>query len=92
MDLPKFEGDPLKWRQFRTLFSTAIKTRADEFSELDKRALLGKSLLNTQVKDMLHNAPDSATLEELLAELQQRFGRPVVVPLLIKKTHLLDVL
>jgi len=40
VELPKFDGNPIHWRHFETLFSTAIRTRASGFSNLDKRCLL----------------------------------------------------
>ncbi len=86
VDLPKFSGDSLQWRNFQSMFSAAIRTRAAGFSELDKRCLLIDSVLSKDGKDILNNAPEDATMDDLLDRLHIRFGRPqVVVPLLIQK-------
>ncbi len=86
VQLPKFDGDPLQWRHFSNLFTTAIKTRASGFSELDKRCLLVESLLSKEAKMEVTNAPDDVSLDELMELLRKRFGRPqTVVPILINQ-------
>ncbi len=86
VQLPKFDGDPLQWRYFSNLFTTAIKTRSSGFSELDKRCLLVKSLLSKETKMEVTNVPDDVSLDELMELLRKRFGRPqMVVPIVIKQ-------
>ncbi len=86
VELPKFDGDPLQWRKFYTMFTVAITTRADGFSELDKKCLLSNFILPKDVKDIVDNAPKKEYLSQLLERLKRRYGRPqVVVSLLIKK-------
>ncbi len=86
VQLPKFDGDPLQWRHFSNLFTTAIRTRAGGFSELDKRCLLVESLISPEAKMEVTNAPEEASLDELMELLCQRFGRPqTIVPILIKQ-------
>ncbi len=53
VELPKFDGDPLQWRKFHTMFTAAITTRAVEFSELDKKCLLSNSILPKDGKDIM---------------------------------------
>lgn len=85
--LPKFDGNPINWRHFETLFSTAIKTRASGFSNLDQRSLLMEALTTQEAKAIVRSFPiDDAPVEKILDKLRLRFGRPqVVIPLLIKK-------
>ncbi len=86
VDLPKFSGEPLRWRKFQAMFIAAIRTRAAGFSELDKRCLLMDSIQSRDGKDIISNATEDATMDDLLEHLRVRFGRPqVVVPLLIQK-------
>ncbi len=87
VELPKFDGHPVHWRHFETLFSTAIRTRASGFSNLDIRCLLMDALLPLEAKEVVRSFPmDDAPLDDLLCRLRQRFGRPqLVVPLLVQK-------
>ncbi len=86
VELPKFDGDPLQWRKFHTIFTVAFTTRAVGFSELDKKCLLSNSILPKDVKDIVDNAPEKEDLSQLLERLKRRYGRPqFVVSLLIKK-------
>ncbi len=92
VQLPKFDGDPLQWRHFSNLFTTAIRTRAGGFSELDKRCLLVESLISPEAKMEVTNAPEEASLDELMELLSQRFGRPqTIVPILIKQVSKPDL-
>ncbi len=87
VELPKFAGNPTHWRHFETLFSTAIRTRASGFSNLDVRCLLIDALQSLEAKEVVRSYPeDDAPLDDLLCRLRQRFGRPqIVVPLLVQK-------
>ncbi len=87
VELPKFDGNPINWRHFETLFSTAIRTRASGFSNLDVRCLLMDALQSAEAKEVVRSYPeDDAPLDNLMGRLRQRFGRPqLVVPLLVQK-------
>ncbi len=87
VELTKFNGDLLQWRHFENLFTTAIATRASDFSPLDSKCLLLESLQTSEAKEIVRTFPEDDTdLSKILARLRLRFGRPqVVVPLIINK-------
>ncbi len=87
VELHKFNGNPLQWRRFDNLFTTAIATQASGFSPLDIKCLLLESLQTSEAKEIVRTFPEDDTdLSKILARLRLKFGRPqVVVPLIIKK-------
>ncbi len=94
IEVPTFDGDPLKWEVFESRFRAAIKTRAKGHSDLEIQGHLIKAVQHPLGQSLLHNLPCSGTnLDSMMTTLKERFGSPEVVsPLLIQKinkaTHL----
>ena len=85
VDIAKFNGDPLSWANFEALFSSTLRTRAESFSEADKRAILATAIQHPEGRKILEDDP-TATVDDCLAQLRQYFGRAeVVVPLLLDR-------
>ncbi len=76
---PKFNGDPLTWKHFKSLSSASIKTRAAGYSELNKQCLLSKSFAQRFTKDDIK-------LDQVLECLRKKLGHSqVLCPLVMDK-------
>jgi len=87
IDMPKFHGNPLDWLHFESLFTTTLRTRASSFCNADKCSLLSNAIKTEEGQQLLKSRKTTDTpVEDLIAMLRKRFGRPeIVVPLIIRK-------
>jgi len=85
--VPTFDGNPLHWEKIESEFSTAIRTRAQHYSNFDIRCLLTDSLLPKNTKNIIRHHPGKdAPLVDLLTALRDEYGTPQIVgPVLIEK-------
>ncbi len=86
IEVPTFDGDPLKWDVFENRFRAAIKARAKGHSDLEIQGHLIKAVQHPLGQSLLHNLPSTKIdLDSMLDVLKERFGSPeVVAPLLIQ--------
>ncbi len=79
IEVPTFDGDPLKWEVFESRFRAAIKTRAKGHSDLEIQGHLIKAVQHPLGQSLLHNLPCSGTnLDFMMTTLKERFGSPDV--------------
>ena len=89
IDVPTFDGDPIKWENFETMFRAAIKSRAKGHSNLEIKGHLLKAVKHPEGQTLLNNLPCRETdLDSMLATLKDRFGSAeVICPMLIQKIN-----
>ncbi len=89
IEVPTYDGDPLKWDVFETRFRAAIKARARGHSDLEIQGHLLKAVQHPLGQSLLHNMSSSKLdLDSMLDSLKERFGSPeVVAPLLIQNIN-----
>ena len=70
IDVPTFDGDPIKWENFETMFRAAIKSRAKGHSNLEIKGHLLKAVKHPEGQTLLNNLPCRETdLDSMLATL-----------------------
>ncbi len=87
IDVPQYDGDPFKWANFATMFTTTIGKRAKGHTNLEIKGHLIKAVKHQEGLKILHNLPsDDMSLDEMLKRLETVFGAPdILVPLIISK-------
>jgi len=87
LELPHFDGDPFKWKNFATMFRATIKARAKGHSKLEIKGHLLRAVKHPAGQKLLNNLPsDDLGLDEMLQLLEEKFGSTeVLTPLIISK-------
>ncbi len=87
IELPSFDGDPFKWANFRTMFTTTVDKRAKGHTPLEIKGLLIKTVKHQEGLRVLHNLPSvDMPLSGMLDRSEAIYGTPeIIAPLIIRK-------
>ncbi len=80
IDLPKFDGKPLSWHSFQSMFNNVLDKRGKHLSSVERTTLLINAMTTKEARDIVHQySAGGSDFDSAIRALSKHFGSIHVV-------------